>query len=195
LSKKLEYFFDYVSPFSYLADSQIPALVQRTGAELIYRPFFLGGVMQASGNSPPATVPAKGAYMGVDIARWLDRYGIEMKFNPHFPVMTVKPMRAALVALEQGVFPVFHKALFKAMWQDEKNVGDAEVLAEVLTEAGLDAPAILGRIGDDDVKELLKANTAEAVERGAFGAPTFYVEGEMFFGNDRLDFLEAKLGS
>ncbi|MBW2314131.1 MAG: 2-hydroxychromene-2-carboxylate isomerase [Deltaproteobacteria bacterium] len=195
MSKKLEYFFDYVSPFSYLADSQVPGLVQRTGAELIYRPFFLGGVMQASGNSPPATVPAKGAYMGVDIARWLDRYGLEFKFNPNFPVMTVKPMRAALVALEQGVFPQFHQAMFKAMWREEKNIGDAEVLAEVLSSAGLDAPAILGRIGDDDVKEHLKANTAEAVERGAFGAPTFYVEGEMFFGNDRLDFLEAKLAS
>ena len=195
MSKKLEYFFDYVSPFSFLADSQVPGLVQRTGAELIYRPFFLGGVMQASGNAPPAAVPAKGKYMFTDIARWLDRYGLELKFNPHFPVMTVKPMRAALVAIEQGVFPPFHKALFQAMWQDEKNVGDAEVLAEVLSSAGLDAPAILGRIGDDDIKEQLKANTAEAVERGAFGAPTFYVEGEMFFGNDRLDFLEAKLAS
>ena len=195
MSKKLEYFFDYVSPFSFLADSQVPGLVQRTGAELIYRPFFLGGVMQASGNAPPAAVPAKGKYMFTDIARWLDRYGLELKFNPHFPVMTVKPMRAAIVALEQGVFPAFHQALFQAMWRDEKNVGDATVLGEVLSGAGLDAEAILGRIGDDDIKQQLKANSDEAVERGAFGAPTFYVEGEMFFGNDRLDFLEAKLKS
>ncbi|HKJ24849.1 MAG TPA: 2-hydroxychromene-2-carboxylate isomerase [Myxococcota bacterium] len=194
MSQTVEYFFDYVSPFSYLADSQVPALVERTGAELIYRPFFLGGVMQASGNSPPATVPAKGKYMFSDIARWCERYGIELKFNPHFPVMTVKPMRAALVAQEQGVFPAFHAALFGAMWRDEKNVADPEVLAEVITAAGLDAGKILGRIGDEDVKEKLKANTAEAVERGAFGAPTFFVGDEMYFGNDRLDFLEAKLG-
>ena len=195
MGKKLEYFFDYVSPFSYLADSQVPALVARTGAELVYRPFFLGGVMQASGNSPPATVPAKGKYMFVDIARWCQRYGVEIKFNPHFPVMTVKPMRAALVALEQGVFPDFHAAMFRAMWQEEQNVGDAEVLGNVLRSAGLDADGILARIGEEDVKNQLKANTEEAVERGAFGAPTFYVEGEMFFGNDRLDFLEEKLSS
>lgn len=195
MGKKLEYFFDYVSPYSYLADSQVPALVARTGAELVYRPFFLGGVMQASGNAPPATVAAKGKYMFADIARWLDRYGLELKFNPHFPVMTVKPMRAALVALDQGVFPPFHAALFRAMWRDEKNVGDAAVLAEVLAGAGLDAEKILGRIGDDDIKERLKVNTAEAVERGAFGAPTFFVGEEMFFGNDRLDFVEAALAS
>jgi len=193
VSQTVEYFFDYVSPFSYLADSQLPALIERTGAELVYRPFFLGGVMQASGNSPPLTVPAKGKYMFSDIARWVERYGIELKFNPHFPVMTVKPMRAALVAQEQGVFPAFHEALFRAVWRDEKNVADAEVLAEVITAAGLDAGKILGRIGDEDVKERLKANTAEAVERGAFGAPTFFVGEEMYFGNDRLDFLEAKL--
>lgn len=189
----LEYFFDYVSPYSYLADSQVPGIVERTGAELVYRPFFLGGVMQAAGNSPPATVPAKGKYMLTDIARWCERYGVELKFNPHFPVMTVKPMRAALVALEQGAFPPFHAALFRAMWREEKNVGDAEVLAEVIAGAGLDAGKILDRIGEEDVKEKLKANTAEAVARGAFGAPTFFVGDEMFFGNDRLDFLEAKL--
>lgn len=194
MAKRLEYFFDYVSPFSYLADSQVPALVARTGAELVHRPFFLGGVMQASGNSPPATVPNKGKYMFADIRRWCDRYQLAFEFNPHFPVNTVKPMRAALVALERGVFPDFHAALFRAMWRDGKNVGDAEVLGEVLSEAGLDASAILGRIGDADVKAQLKANSDEAVERGAFGAPTFFVDGEMFFGNDRLDFLEEKLG-
>lgn len=195
MAKQLEYFFDYVSPFSYLADSQVPALVERTGAELVYRPFFLGGVMQASGNKPPATVPNKGKYMFSDIARWCERYGLELKFNPHFPVNTVKPMRAALVALEGGQFPAFHAAMFQAMWHDEKNLGEAEVLGEVIAGAGLDAEAILARIGDDDVKAKLKANSDEAVTRGAFGAPTFFVEGEMYFGNDRLDFLEAKLKS
>jgi 2-hydroxychromene-2-carboxylate isomerase len=191
VSQTIEYFFDYVSPFSYLADSQMAGLVERTGAELVYRPFFQSGVMQAAGNSPPATVPAKGKYMFTDIARWCDRYGVELKFNPHFPVMTVKPMRAALVAQEQGVFPAFHEALFRAVWREEKDVSDEAVLGEVIAAAGLDAEKILGRIGDTDVKEKLKANTAEAVERGAFGAPTFFVGEEMFFGNDRLDFLEA----
>ena len=195
MSRRLEYFYDYVSPFSYLANSQVPALVERTGAELVYRPFFLGGVMQASGNSPPASVPAKGKYMFTDIARWVKRYGIELKFNPHFPVNTVKPMRGALVALEEGFVSAYNDALFAAMWREEKNVGDAAVLKEVLDAAGLAADTVLKGIDEPRIKEQLKANSDEAVERGAFGAPTFFVDGEMFFGNDRLDFLEEKLAS
>jgi 2-hydroxychromene-2-carboxylate isomerase len=193
MAPRLEYFFDYVSPFSYLADSQVPAIVERTGADIVYRPFLLGGVMQASGNSPPITVPNKGKYMFADIARWLARYQIELKMNPHFPVNTVKAMRGALVALEDGCFPAYHAALFKATWRDEQNVGDADTLRALLDAAGLDGSAILARTDEPAIKELLKTNTAEAVERGAFGAPTFFVDGEMFFGNDRLDFLEEKL--
>jgi 2-hydroxychromene-2-carboxylate isomerase len=193
MSERFEYFYDFVSPYSYLAQSQIPALVARTGAELIYRPFLLGGVMQSSGNSPPATVPAKAKYMPVDIGRWLDRYGIELNFNPFFPVNTVKAMRGALVALDDGCHEAYNTALFEAMWLHEKNVAELDVLAEVISEAGLDADSILKRIANEEVKERLKANTAEAVERGAFGAPTFFVGDEMFFGNDRLDFLEQRL--
>ncbi|NNL64804.1 MAG: 2-hydroxychromene-2-carboxylate isomerase, partial [Myxococcales bacterium] len=138
-------------------------------------------------------VPSKGKYMFADISRWLGRYGLELKFNPHFPVMTVKAMRGALVAQEQGVFPAYHAAMFQAMWRDEKNLADEAVLAEVVAAAGIDAGKLLGRIGDDDVKARLKANTEEAVARGAFGAPTFFVGDEMFFGNDRLDFVEEAL--
>jgi 2-hydroxychromene-2-carboxylate isomerase len=183
-----------VSPYSFLADSQVPALVARSGAELVYRPFFLGGVMNATGNSPPASVPAKGKYMSADIARWLRRYGLELKFNPHFPVNTLKAMRGALVALEDAeVFPIYHRAMFQAMWRDEKNLADEAVLGAVIRAAGLDADAILGRIAEPAVKERLKANTDEAVARGAFGAPSFFVGDEMFFGNDRLDFLAEAL--
>lgn len=195
MSKRFEYFYDFVSPYSFLAHSQIAGLVERTGAELVYRPFFLGGVMQSAGNSPPATVPAKGKYMSSDIARWLERYGIELKFNPFFPVNTIKAMRGALVAQDAGDLEAYNKALFAAMWQQEKNVAELDVLTEVIASAGLDPDSILKRIGEDDVKDRLKANTAEAVERGAFGAPTFFVEDEMFFGNDRLDFLEERLKS
>lgn len=195
MSQRLDYFFDYVSPYSYLADSQLPGITARTGAELAYRPMLLGGVMQATGNSPPATVPAKGKYLNTDIARWLRRYGLELKFNPHFPVNTVKAMRGALVALEEGFFPAYHAAMFEAMWRDEKNLADARVLGEVVHAAGLDASQILERIEMPEIKEQLKANTSEAVKRGAFGAPSFFVGDEMFFGNDRLDFLEERLGS
>jgi len=193
VSKRLEYFFDYVSPFSYLADSQVPGLVERTGAELVYRPFLLGGVMKAAGNSPPAAVPAKAKHMPADIARWLARYGLGFEFNPHFPVNTVKAMRGALVALEGEGFPAYHQALFRAMWLEKKNLADEAVLGEVIAGAGLDPGKILSRIGEQEVKDRLRANTDEAVERGAFGAPTFFVGDQMFFGNDRLDFVEEAL--
>jgi 2-hydroxychromene-2-carboxylate isomerase len=193
MARRLEYFFDYVSPYSYLADSQVPALVHRTGAELVHRPFLLGGVMKSAGNSPPATVAAKARYMPADIARWLRRYGLAFEFNPHFPVNTVKAMRGALAALEQGVFPAYHAALFRAMWREKQDLGDEAVLRAVIEGAGLDAGAILARAGEDAVKERLRANTDEAVARGSFGAPTFFVGDEMFFGNDRLDFVEEAL--
>jgi len=190
---RLEYFFDYVSPFSYLADSQVPALVERTGAELVYRPFLLGGVMKSSGNSPPFSVPAKGAYVARDTQRWAERYGVALNANPYFPINTVRPMRAALVLLEEGGFAEFHAAMFPAMWVEAQNVGDADVLRVVLEKLGLDAAHVIERCADPAIKDALRKNTDEAVERGAFGAPTFFVGDEMFFGNDRLDFVEEAL--
>jgi len=192
---RLEYFFDYVSPFSYLADSQLAGVIERTGAEIVYRPVLLGGVMKAAGNSPPFTVPNKGAYTIKDTQRWSARYGVPMNMNPHFPVNTVLPMRAAIVLLDDPKFMDFHRAVFAGMWRDGLNVGDEAVLREILGKIGCDAEAVIQRCGDPAIKDALKANTAEAVERGAFGAPTFIVGDELFFGNDRLDFVEAALQS
>ena len=193
MAPRLEFFYDYVSPFAYLANSQVPALVERTGAELVYRPMLLGGVMQASGNSPPFTVPAKGAYVARDSQRWARRYALPMEPNPHFPVKTVLPLRAALVLLEEGGFAEYHEGVFRAMWTEAADVGDAADLTRVLEKTGVDAAHVLERCGEPEIKEQLKANTAEAVERGAFGAPTFFVGDEMFFGNDRIDFVEEAL--
>lgn len=193
MPRRLEFFFDYVSPYSYLANSQIPGLARRSGAEVVFRPFLLGGVMQATGNQPPATLPARGRYMPKDIARWLRRYGLPFAFNPSFPMKTLGAMRAALAAQDAGVFPAYHEALFRAAWVERQNLGDAAVLRDVIAKAGLDAAALLARAETDELKERLKANTTEAVERGAYGAPTFFVGDEMFFGNDRLDFVEEAL--
>jgi 2-hydroxychromene-2-carboxylate isomerase len=190
---RLEYFFDYVSPFAYLADTQMPALVERTGAELVYRPFFLGGVMQAAKNSPPITVPNKGAYMMTEMQRWSKRYGVEVNPNPHFPVNTLHVMRAAIAALGDKRFVDFHKAMFRGVWVEGRNLGDLEVLKAAIDAAGLDGAAILTRSKEQDVKDELRQNSEEAVSRGAFGAPTFFVGEEMFWGNDRLDFVEEAL--
>jgi len=188
MSMKVEFFYDYVSVYSYLANSQLGKLA---GAEIVYRPMFLGAVMEATGNRPPGTVKAKGRYLQTDIRRWAERYSLTFKMNPVFPQKTLKALRLALVAQKNGAFDVLHQALFDAMWVHEKNLNDKEVLAEIAAKAGLS----LEDIENPAIKDELKANTNEACERGAFGAPTFFVGDQMFFGNDRFDFIKDAIGN
>ncbi len=195
MPRRLEFFFDYVSPFSYLANSQLPGIARRTGAELVYRPMFLGGVMQATGNQPPATLPARAKYMPRDIQRWVRRYRMEFAPNPNFPMQTLLAMRTAIAAQDAGVFPAYHEALFRAAWGKPANLGDVAVLRDVIAKAGLDPEPLLAAAATEPLKERLKASTSEAVARGAFGAPSLFVGDELFFGNDRLDFVEEALGA
>jgi 2-hydroxychromene-2-carboxylate isomerase len=192
---RLEFFFDYGSPYSYLADSQLPSLVERTGAEVRHRPMLLGGVFKATGNRSPALEPceAKRSYGALELRRWVAHLGVPFRGNPHFPINTLLLMRTAVAAQHTGVFVPFHRAVYPAFWAEEENLGEPEVVARVLEKAGLDARALLEAAGDPAVKAELRATTEEAVARGAFGAPTFFVEDEMFFGNDRLDFVERAL--
>jgi len=189
MSKKLEFFYDYVSTYSYLANSQ----VAKIKADVVYRPMFLGGVMKATGNSPPLTVKAKGKYLNKDVARWVDRYSIPFRMNPIFPQNTVNALRLALLAQREDCFGVVHQALFDAMWVHEKDLSDPDCLAEIGSGAGMSA-STLEDIGTDNIKDELRSNTDEAISRGAFGAPTFYVGDKMFFGNDRFEFIEEALG-
>ena len=193
---KLEYFYDFVSPFTYLANAQIPGIVSRTGCQLVARPFFLGGVMKATGNAPPVNVPAKGAYMFGDLGRWARRYGVTIQMPSVFPFNSLKAMRGAVVASREDRERVYRNACFHAIWAEGSDVGSSEGLALIAERAGLDPAAFLAAIERQDVKDELTANTNEAVERGAFGAPTFFVDdAEMFWGNDRLDFVEEALRS
>lgn len=194
MTRRLELFYDYVSPYSYLANSRLGELSARTGAEVVYRPVLLGAVFKATGNATPISVPAKGRYSLADLQRWASRYSIPFVFNPAFPISTVGLLRGALVTLEEGSFPAYHEAIFTAMWRDALNLADETVLRDLLEKAGLDAAHIVARTRDEAIKEQLRANTDEAFNRGAFGVPTFFVGEEMFFGNDRLEFVEAALG-
>jgi 2-hydroxychromene-2-carboxylate isomerase len=189
MAKQIEFYFDYGSPFSYLADTQLPALAQRTGAEIVYRPILLGGIFKATGNASPITIPAKGKYMALELDRWARQYGVEMKMNPHFPFNTIRLMRGAIAALQQKRFAAYHPATFRAVWSEDRNLGKEEALRDLLQSVGIDPASIDG----DEIKNELRANTDQAVARGAFGAPTFFVNGEMFWGNDRLDFVEETL--
>jgi 2-hydroxychromene-2-carboxylate isomerase len=189
MSKRLEFFYDYVSPYSYLANSQVEGL----DAEIVYRPMFLGAVMRATGNSPPKNVKAKGDYLDRDLARWVARYSIPYRMNPIFPQNTVNALRLAIVAQHDDCFRAVHEALFDAMWVHGKNLSTADCLAEIAAAAGMSGASLL-RIGTDEIKDELRANTEEAIARGTFGAPTFYVDDEMFFGNDRFDFIRDAIG-
>jgi len=194
-SKRLEYFFDFGSPTSYLAWTQLPGIVAETGAELVWRPMLLGGVFKATGNASPVSVPAKGRWMGADIARWARRYGVPFRFNPHFPINTLTLMRGAaglqLRAPEQ--FARYCEVVSKALWEEARNLGDPAILAATLAAAGFDVEAFTELVGDPEVKARLVATTEEAVARGVFGAPTFFVGEAMFFGQDRLDFVREAL--
>jgi 2-hydroxychromene-2-carboxylate isomerase len=195
--KTLEFHFDFGSPTTYLAYTQLPRIAQETGATLVWHPMLLGGVFKATGNASPVTVPAKGRWMNDDIARWARRWGVPFAMNPHFPINTLPLMRGAcgLLMRQPDDFPRYVEAVFHAMWVAPRDLGDPGEVAAVLARAGLDAAAFTALVGDADVKAELIARTEASVARGAFGAPTFFVGNRMFFGQDRLDFVREALAA
>lgn len=193
MSSTIEFFFDVGSPATYLAWTQLPELARRQNARIVWRPMLLGGVFQATGNSSPATIEAKGNYSRKDFQRYAQRYGVTLKHNPYFPINTLQLMRGATALLGSDDFDPYLRAIFTAIWVDEQDMNQPEVVGQVLSRAGFDPTAVLQRISEPQVKEQLKATTAEAVTRGVFGAPTFFVGDQMFFGQDRLEFVEAAL--
>lgn len=194
MSRTVEFYFDFGSPTAYLAYRRLRQLAQAYGLAIEYRPMLLGGVFKATGNSSPVAIPAKGEYMlKHDLPRFARRYGVPLNFNPHFPINTLNLMRGAIAAMRLGCFEAYADAVYDAVWVGEKDMGDPEVVAATLTAAGLDAGALLALSQEPEVKgELVKA-TEEAVARGVFGAPTLFMDGEMYFGQDRLDFIEEAL--
>ena len=171
----------------------MPLIAQRTGAEVKYRPFLLGGVFKATGNRSPIEVPAKGAYIMADFARYAARYGVPFGIPASFPLNSLNLMRGAVAAELDGRLIPYSDAVYRAIFSERRNMEDPVVIAEVLRGAGIDPAAMMAAIGKPEVKDRLRANTEDAVARGAFGAPTIFVGKEMFFGQDRLDFVEDAL--
>jgi 2-hydroxychromene-2-carboxylate isomerase len=191
--RTLEFYYDYGSPYSYLADTQVETIAKRTGAALVRKPMLLGGIFKATGNASPMTVPLKSKWSASDMPMWARHYGVPFRPNPYFPVNTLTLMRGAAAAQLDGFFERYHPAIYRAMWVDGRNLNHMTEVAKVLTEAGLDAARVGQRVQNQDVKDRLKATTDEAVARGVFGAPTCFVDDTMFFGNDRLPFVELAL--
>lgn len=187
----LEFFYDFTSPYSYLASTRVDAVAARAGAAVRWRPFVLGGVFKETGNRAPIEVSAKGRHMLVDLERWSRRLGVPLRWPAAFPIPSLLALRCALAAEARGRLVPFSQAVFRAAWADGEDVASPEVLAGLADDVGLDGAALVAEAPAQ--KQALLRQTAEAVERGAFGAPTFFVGAELFVGNDRLDFVEEAL--
>ena len=190
-----QFLFDFGSPNAFLSHEAIPAIEQRTGVEFEYVPILLGGIFKATNNRSPAEtfagVKNKPEFHALETERFVKRFGVKpYVMNPFFPVNTLNLMRAAVAAQLEGVFERYVEAAFHHMWVEPKKMDDPEVATKALGASGLDAAKLLARAQEPDVKAKLIENTQKAVERGAFGSPTFFVGKEMFFGKEQLREVE-----
>jgi len=189
--KKLEFFFDLSSPYSYLASTQVGPIADRTGATVVWKPMVLGALFKAVGNEMPARVPHKARWMGNDLQRWADHYGVPWRWSSHFPTNAIKAMRLVLVDDDKAAAVAL--AGFAAMWTEDRDITAETELRRIAERGGLDPATALAAIENPAIKDRLRANTDEAIARGAFGAPTLFIGDEMHWGNDRLHFVEAAL--
>jgi 2-hydroxychromene-2-carboxylate isomerase len=195
---KVQFLFDFGSPNAYLADLVIPKIEQRTGVKFEYVPILLGGIFKATNNASPAVtlkdVKNKREYAGIETQRFIRKHGItSFKSNPFFPVNTLQLMRGAVAAQAEGVFQPYFKAVYHHMWEAPKKMDDPAVMREALMSSGIDADKIIARSQDPEIKNKLMELTQNAVDRGAFGSPTFFVGNEMFFGKDQLRDVEEEI--
>jgi 2-hydroxychromene-2-carboxylate isomerase len=198
MTPKVEFHFDFGSPNAYLVHKLIPQVENRTGAKFAYVPILLGGVFKLTNNQPPMVqfkdVVSKQNYQRLEMVRFVRKHGLsQFRMNPHFPVNTVQIMRGAVAAEMDGQLAKYVDAVFRHMWEEGKKMDDPEVIRAALDGAGLDGARTLARIQDQAVKDRLLENTQASVARGTFGAPTFFVGDEIFFGKDRLRDVEEEI--
>ncbi len=195
---KLEFFFDCSSPWTYLAFSQVEGIGARARAEIVWRPILVGGVFNAVNaavyESRANPVPAKATYHLKDLGDWAVYYGLTIGWPSVFPVRAVDAMRGAIVALDQGRMPAYARRVFEACWGEDQDISQRGVLEVIAGQAGLDSATFWDQVKSEGIKARLKTNTDELIERGGFGSPTMFVDGDdMYFGNDRLVLVEKAL--
>ena len=196
--KTVDFLFDFGSPNAYLSHRVVPDIEKRTGARFVYVPVLLGGIFKLTNNQPPmvafGNIKNKMPYEMLETRRFVARHRLAaFSFNPHFPVNTLVLMRAAVAADAEGQLAPYVEAVFQHMWERGTKMDDPALCRAALLESGLDADRLLSRAQDQDVKDTLMRNTQEAVDRGAFGIPTFFVGSEIYFGKDRLRDVEDEI--
>ena len=197
--KSVEFYYDLVSPYSYLAYGRLRRISEESGAELVLRPMLLGAVHKAVGLQAPIEIEPKASYQAQDIRRWADYYGLPLRFPEPFPFRTLKTMRATMFLQEGEELEAFTREAFTHYWEEGGAPGGLQEtdedgpISSVARRIGVDPEEVLSGAASPEVTQALKVATSEAVERGVFGAPAFFVGGEMFWGNDRLHFVEAAL--
>jgi 2-hydroxychromene-2-carboxylate isomerase len=195
---KVEFHFDFGSPNAYLAELALPAIEQRTGVKFDYVPVLLGGVYKATGNMSPAEslrgIKNKPEFQALETERFLRRHDITtFRKNPFFPVNTLMLMRGAVAAQFEGQFEPYFRAAYHPRWEEPKKMDDVEVFRAAFKASNIDIERLMARAQQDDVKKRLIDLTNDAVSRGAFGSPTFFVGSEMFFGKDQLRDVEEQI--
>ena len=195
MAKTFDYYFDFGSLATYLTHTQMDKIKAETGASPVYLPMLLGAVFKATGNASPASVPAKGKYIFVDFKRFADSYGVPLETNPFFPIITTTLMRmvTGLQMRSDARMHEFMDTIFKAIWVDAMNLNAPEVVEQILREAHFDPVELLQLANEQATKNRLKDVTTQAVDRGVFGAPTFFVGEDMFWGQDRIEQLKVAL--
>jgi 2-hydroxychromene-2-carboxylate isomerase len=197
MARTIEFYFDFPSPYAYLAHTQLPRIAAEQDAQIVYRPFRILELMKLVGNRPTTIeCKSKGKYAGIDLQRWTKRYGVEFARNSHSRSFDFAELgRGALVAIADGRGADYVTAVFSGIWAKQADLSQRSVLIDILSRAGFDAPRLLERASAADVLAKMEAETRAAADRGVFGAPTMFVDDDMFFGNDRLDFVTEALRS
>ena len=188
MSKTVIFCFDFGSPYSYMAYKYLN-VIEDKGAIIEMKPVLVGAIHKATGNQSPVMIKNKGDYMFKDLNRWSNKLDVPLKMNPYFPILTVPHMRGAVLAQKNDILENYMQVMFESIWTKAMNLNDQELLTQVATESGMDANSFAEGISSDEIKNKLRENTEFAINKGAFGVPTFYIDDEMYWGIDSMKFL------
>tara|TARA_B100001175_G_C19343642_1_gene558726 strand:+ start:238 stop:825 length:588 start_codon:yes stop_codon:yes gene_type:complete len=187
--KPFDFYFDFISPYSFLAHKEIIKIERKNSIKIKYKPILLGGLHNLHGIKAPAFIPAKAKHMIRDCKLIAEKNNIKFKFNSYFPIKSLNLMRGVFVAEEDNYKSLYIDSIFNAIWQDGLNMNDENVIHKVLKNLNINPKTFDLRSASSSIKESLRKRTNEAYERGIFGAPTFVSNNKIFWGQDRLEFV------